>query len=97
VGIAPDGHVVVDKPKVNRDRNAVIKQDFQAPRAVSRDGSRYPTITQAVTDALTELINGAPSRHPPDTPYSAQQAIEHAQKVSAPPAPVEGATATDLG
>jgi DNA primase len=45
----------------------------------------HATVTQAVTDALTELINGAPSRHPPDAPYSARQAIQHAPEVSAPP------------
>ena len=42
----------------------------------------HATVTQAVTDALTELINGAPSRHPPDTPYSARQAIEHAPEAA---------------
>ena len=46
----------------------------------------HATVTQAVTDALAELINGAPSGHPPDTPCTAQQAIQHAPETSALPA-----------
>ena len=54
----------------------------QAARLASILRLDHATVTQAVTDALTELINGAPSRHPPDTPYSARQAIEHAPEAA---------------
>jgi DNA primase len=54
----------------------------QAARLASILQLDHATVTQAVTDALTELITGAPSRHPRDAPYSARQAIEHAPEAA---------------